>query len=267
MHIIDRKKYFGILVGFGFCLLFLLPQSAAAQIYDAKSIFQLINLERQKYNAGTLSENTLLEQAAVNKANDMAEKNYFTHQSPIGKMPWDFAVEAGYRYSILGENLAIDWPSAAEVVQAWMDSPSHKKNILNSEFSDTGIAVINYNGHFLVVQIFGKANEVQNDIVPITLPAVTLPAVPAEKTTTNLIIKPSSASPIVNEQSQLTVTSIITNKLIPENMAVLGANNTKKSPPDTNTMSQRNLTQYLIATTFFPLALGLFVLNNPAHPR
>lgn len=118
------------------------------------------NLERQKNGLSPLAENPALSSAAKLKAQNMFDENYWAHFSPSGKDPWGFIAGAGYKFSYAGENLARNFYNADDVVKAWMDSPSHKENILNSHYQDIGIAVVDgiLQGQktTLVVQMFGE---------------------------------------------------------------------------------------------------------------
>lgn len=118
------------------------------------------NIQRQASGLSPLTLNSELSQAAANKASDMFAKGYWAHQSPDGKSPWDFIVGSGYRYTIAGENLAKNFSTSDAVVAAWMNSPSHRDNILKSGYRDIGFAVVNgvLNGEetTLVVQMFGS---------------------------------------------------------------------------------------------------------------
>ena len=108
---------------------------------------------------GPLTINPVLQVAAQLKANDMAEKSYFAHTSPEGISPWHWFEEAGYNYLNAGENLAVNFVDSEDVVQAWLDSPSHRANILNGSFREIGIATSEgfYKGQkvVFVVQLFG----------------------------------------------------------------------------------------------------------------
>lgn len=89
----------------------------------------------------------------------MLRNNYFSHTSPIGLDPWHWFEKNNYTYKYAGENLAINYTSAEEEHQAWMESPTHKKNILSPNFSEIGIATAtgNINGKksLITVQEFG----------------------------------------------------------------------------------------------------------------
>lgn len=126
---------------------------------DQKRIIELTNIERQKAGLGPVTENGALDKAADSKAMNMFEENYWAHFAPSGKTPWDFMLGAGYKFTYAGENLAKNFSSADEVVKAWMASPTHRANLLNSKYQDIGIAVkegtLNGQQTILVVQEFG----------------------------------------------------------------------------------------------------------------
>ena len=103
--------------------------------------------------------NDELSQAAVAKAKDMFAKQYWAHTAPDGVDPWSFILSSGYNYLFAGENLARDFGDSKGVVNAWMNSPSHRENLLNPRYQEVGFAAVNgkYNGYetTLVVQMFG----------------------------------------------------------------------------------------------------------------
>jgi len=116
--------------------------------YSSGTLVSMTNSERAKAGLGALSVNSALTSAATAKANDMLAKGYFAHTSPDGRTPWDFITAAGYDYVYAGENLAIGYSSASELMSAWMNSQTHRDNILNSHFREIGVAVVSgqYNG-------------------------------------------------------------------------------------------------------------------------
>ena len=123
-------------------------------------MFELTNAERAKYNIGALSYNQKLQDAAYKKAQNMFNGNYWAHYGPGGETPWDFIISSGYSYEFAGENLAKNFLSSQNVTDAWMNSETHKENILRKDFTEIGFAVVNgvLNGEqtTLVVQMFGK---------------------------------------------------------------------------------------------------------------
>lgn len=131
-------------------------------------IIELTNQERQKNHLSTLKENPVLDQAALNKGMDMIKKNYWSHFAPDGTTPWYFFGQAGYHYIEAGENLARDFYTSDAVVAAWMNSPSHRENILNKDFQEIGVAEVlgqlNGKDTVLVVQLFGTPAVLSADI-------------------------------------------------------------------------------------------------------
>lgn len=116
------------------------------------------NEERQSQNLEDLKENELLVKAAQLKADDMAKRGFFAHVNPDGKQPWYYLDLAGYKYKSAGENLAVNFKDSKQVHKAWMNSPTHKANIIQPKFTEIGIATADgfYQGQEVtfVVQFF-----------------------------------------------------------------------------------------------------------------
>ena len=127
-------------------------------------LIDLTNRSRTDLALNQLVTSSVLEDAAQRKADDMAAGGYFSHNSPDGKTPWYWFGEAGYDFSYAGENLAIHFSDSPEVVEAWMNSPSHRANIVNENFTEIGIAISqgSFEGKqtIFVVQMFGKPRKV-----------------------------------------------------------------------------------------------------------
>ncbi len=125
-----------------------------------EKLAQLTNEQRQKNNLPPLTINPTLSVAAQKKAENMFQENYWSHYSPDGKTPWDFILGAGYKYEYAGENLAKNFLFSNGVVDAWMNSTTHRDNLLKREYTEVGYAIVNgvLNGEqtTLVVQEFGK---------------------------------------------------------------------------------------------------------------
>ena len=125
-----------------FLILFviLLPTVSYADItLNPDLIVKNINAERAKAGLSVLMENNALSSAAHIKAREIATKQALIHSTG---MPWSALSQAGYSYQYAGENLAVNsWPES-QLVKDWMDSASHRRNILNPEFQDVGIGVI-----------------------------------------------------------------------------------------------------------------------------
>ena len=101
----------------------------------------LANEDRNLNNTLPLSVNSLLAEAAKKKAEDMAARGYFSHTGPNGELPWKWLDSVGYKYSYAGENLAINFSDSVDVQKAWLNSPSHKANIVKKEFKEIGIGI------------------------------------------------------------------------------------------------------------------------------
>lgn len=142
---------------------FLMPHRAHASSINLQNIVKLTNYEREKLGLSTLTINNILTSAAQAKAQDMISGDYFEHTGPDGRQPWDWIKNAGYSYIFAGENLAIDFRNAEDVMKAWMKSETHKDNIIDSNYSEIGIGVAqgNYKGRqsIIVVQMFGTPDE------------------------------------------------------------------------------------------------------------
>jgi len=132
---------------------------------DVNQVLTLTNEERAKLGLPPLQINEKLNQAAVAKAQHMFSQQYWAHVAPDGTQPWSFIKNAGYVYKYAGENLARDFDSTGEMMKAWMNSPTHKENIINPNFTQIGLAVVNgtLNGFntTLVVQMFGTPGAVE----------------------------------------------------------------------------------------------------------
>ncbi len=115
-------------------------QNFLAAVVPAE-IIALTNTERANNNVGALQDNALLDQAAQAKADDMAAKGYFAHIGPDGKTPWQWISGAGYQYQYAGENLAVRFIDSADVVNAWMASPSHRANMIKPVYTEIGVGV------------------------------------------------------------------------------------------------------------------------------
>jgi uncharacterized protein YkwD len=122
-------------------------------------VIDLTNNERLDNARPQLSRNIVLDQAATAKAQHMADNEYFAHFAPDGTTPWEFFQSAGYVYAHAGENLAIHFTDSAEVVEAWMLSPAHRKNIVDPKFREIGVGTARgtFDGYdtVYVVQLFG----------------------------------------------------------------------------------------------------------------
>ncbi|WP_458397842.1 CAP domain-containing protein [Anaerotignum sp.] len=110
-----------------------------AETTQAAEILNLVNQERAKAGVPALTLSEKLTSIAYTKAKDMADKNYFSHQSPTYGSPFDMLKQFGVSYSYAGENIAAGQKTAAEVMNNWMNSSGHKANILNKNYTQLGV--------------------------------------------------------------------------------------------------------------------------------
>ena len=139
---------------------YVIPRSDFLAAVIPEVLIDLTNDNRLANGRTQLTYNPVLAHAAQLKANDMAEKGYFSHNSPGGVTPWHWFIQAGYQFSSAGENLAVHYTDSEEVAEAWMNSAGHRANILNNDFTEIGIATARgrYDGYstIFVVQFFGR---------------------------------------------------------------------------------------------------------------
>lgn len=115
------------------------PQLLAQADFMAE-LLQLTNAERQKVGAPPLKMNDKLTQAAQRHAIDMASKNFLSHTGSDGSTIQSRIQDTGYSFQTLGENVAAGQSTPAAVLKSWMNSPGHKRNILNPNYTEIGLA-------------------------------------------------------------------------------------------------------------------------------
>ncbi|RKQ17196.1 LysM peptidoglycan-binding domain-containing protein [Oceanobacillus bengalensis] len=120
------------------------PASFEQQVAD------LVNAERAKVGLGPLKHRADIKNVAEKKAMDLINSNYFAHNSPNYGSPFDMLKTFGIAYRTAGENIAKGQKSPQEVMNAWMNSPGHKANILKAEYDSIGVGY--YQGAW--VQLF-----------------------------------------------------------------------------------------------------------------
>lgn len=201
------------------------------------------NNNRLAGNVSTLKINSLLNEAAQEKANDMAQKSYFSHTSPEGIAPWYWIDKVGYQYIYAGENLAINFSDSKDVVDAWMDSPSHRSNILNGNFTEMGFGVAKgiYQNRetIFIAQMFGQ--PVQEATAAVAAPTTPKP----------VALKPSPTS-TVSAKNIVTSTEQVSAEQQHTFMAVenIGKGEPEVLPIETSNIKLENKRDVSI-TTFF----------------
>lgn len=120
-----------------------------------QQVVELTNKERAKYSLPALAMDKPLMAAAREKSQDMQVNNYFSHTSPTYGSPFDRLKALGISYRSAGENIAKGQTSAAQVVEAWMNSEGHRANILNKDFTHIGVGYVKQ-GHVWTQQFIKK---------------------------------------------------------------------------------------------------------------
>lgn len=241
-----------------FCVMFLVLETAfligASVIVPRSKLFGLImtnalidgtNKSRTNSNLPALNENPLLDVAAQKKANDMVAMGYFAHTSPTGLSPWYWLSEAGYRFEIAGENLAVNFADSKDVTDAWLNSPEHRANILNSGFTEIGMATAqgNFEGRpaIYVVEFFGKPASVQI--------AVAVPAKPAAK-------PPKTLPPTLASASAASSTSTSTQPVI---LSAIAVSDHQTNLVQRTVAAPRRLVNYLYLLSILLFAIALLL--------
>lgn len=130
-------------------------EPALSEDYYIAEVIRLVNIERNAAGLSPLTESTVLDQAASVRCGEIM--TVFSHTRPDGSSCFTALQEAGARYGRAGENIAIGQSSPSQVVQAWMDSPGHRANIMNEGFRYIGVSARPSNngyGGYAWVQVF-----------------------------------------------------------------------------------------------------------------
>ena len=238
------------------------------------------NQDRQDTNGnnyiGNLAISPILEKAAQLKANDMANKGYFAHNSPEGHTPWYFFEIVGYNFSFAGENLAVNFADSVDVNQAWMNSPGHRQNIMNGNFSEIGIAIAQgiYQGKetIFVVELFGRPSEPE-------------PTVLSKPTATTVSKTKTTIAKTVGTTTSIVLSETVSSQILAQNgtnglfIAVEKKSSTSSAVSNTkySTIFQKMLmspkkslnSAYLILLIIIivGLVLTVFVEMKKQHPR
>jgi hypothetical protein len=110
---------------------------------SVSELLRVTNDYRSRHDVSPLTNHNYLNDAAQAKAMDMAENNYWSHNTPSGEEPWLFITNANYLYLNAGENLAYGFATSRETVAGWINSPTHRENMLDSNYTEVGFGFIN----------------------------------------------------------------------------------------------------------------------------
>jgi uncharacterized protein YkwD len=123
-------------------LLFSVRVFAGDNDITAENVTALMNIYRAEAGLGPLHLDNKLTKAAEQRMQEMADGEWWGHQSPDGAAPFVWMTANDYNYTAAAENLAAGFETAGLLVQSWMESPGHRANILNPMLADCGIAVL-----------------------------------------------------------------------------------------------------------------------------
>jgi uncharacterized protein YkwD len=182
--------------------------STGAPGLDPADLMSRINIERTNRFLPPLLHNTKLSAAATIKSQDMIDRDYFAHVNPNGDYVWPVVEAQGYKpYQALGENLAIDFTTPQALVNAWMNSPGHRANIVNEKFEDQGMAAIlgQYENRdsYLVTNIFGTLFKTDPEPTPTPTPTVHSAEQTQDKPATPTAIPPSDSTSNTSPDEQM----------------------------------------------------------------
>lgn len=156
------KKIVYLALAIAISLILFTPAGSQALSITKENVIDLTNKSRLDNGAAVVVEHPNLTQAAQAKAEDMIKRQYWAHYYN-GEKPWDWMKRANYNYIEAGENLAIDFTDAEAMNQAWLDSQSHRRNMLNGKYQHIGVGIASgwFKDHntIIVVQMFGRTSE------------------------------------------------------------------------------------------------------------
>ena len=134
-----------------------IPSAAEFRAFE-QEVVRLVNVERARAGLRPLTENWQVSRVARFKSQDFINNNYFAHNSPVFGTPFDMLRAFGIRFTAAGENIAHGQRTPAAVVNAWLNSPGHRANILNPNFNQIGVGVARDNrGNLFWTQMFIRA--------------------------------------------------------------------------------------------------------------
>lgn len=125
-----------------------IPSVSSTVISFESEVVRLVNAERSKTGLAPLTQDWQLSRVARYKSQDMKDLSYFSHTSPTYGSPFEMMKSFGITYSTAGENIAKGYSTPEDVVKAWMNSPGHRANILNSSYTHIGVGYVAQGGYW-----------------------------------------------------------------------------------------------------------------------
>ena len=132
-----------------------IPTTSGAVTSYEQEVIRLVNEIRVQNGLGRLTYDWELGRVARYKSQDMHDNRYFSHTSPVYGTPFQMIRSFGISYRSAGENIARGQASPQAVVNAWMNSPGHRANILNPSFTRIGVGYV-ADGHYWTQMFIGK---------------------------------------------------------------------------------------------------------------
>ncbi len=226
------------------------------------------NSSRASNGVGSLSLNSQLNAAAQAKANDMAARNYWSHNTPEGNPPWVFDDAQGYAYQKLGENLATGFADEQATINGWLASPTHRDNMLDPVFTEVGFGYANIADYTaagggnmtIIVAHYGKPAGAPAPAPPPVTPPPVAAATPPPASSTPESSTPASGSAEASAANESTQNDTLTPTQQATRDAATPKPATTESPTSGVTLSYR-ATRANVALGSTPLATmstGLF---------
>jgi hypothetical protein len=212
------------------------------------------NQQRVANGLSALRLDSRLNNSAQLKAQNMFSEDYWAHVSPSGIQPWYWFNQTGYNYSYAGENLAKDFDTTSGTITGWMNSPGHRANILNANYTDVGFSVMNgtLQGEqtTLVVAHYGHEAASTSVVAAVVAPRVTpIPARTFVPTSTPVIALTTPATP--SPTSKVTpkpIVAIVTNGDIHEAAPAARSYSLFRPLSLTRTLNWSNLITFVLLT-------------------
>lgn len=231
---------------------FVLPDVLAEQ---QKQIVALTNKARAEKNLPPLVMSNKLEISAQYKADDMSQKQYFAHtNNKKGLSGW--LKDANYSYLMAGENLAVGFSSAEEVVNAWKNSPTHYANLVDTDFTELGVGLSGgvYNGRATVFIAQHLAEPLMPVAIdkPIAKKIIGKKSFAAEVKNNNLTAE-SSSTPVASQ----TVSSSV--------LSARAENAPEDQSPAVNSNAPTPIEKYIQAKNLLPPLTSIFAVSQTIY--
>lgn len=235
-------------------LFFIYPTPAELSSTITKKLIELTNQRRQEKGLDILEVNPLLVEAALTKANDMLTRDYFAHETPEGKRPWQWIDRSQYDYIYAGENLAMGFTSAEMIFSAFMKSPTHQRNILNPKYQEIGVAVLS-----------GELAGQKTDVL-VQFFATQRLALAQQKSPSSATESKTSTSPNIDSSQKITYLEPASKFTVSGAMVVAEETSSKKNLVDLIIHYSNILFIAFLIFVLISLLLNIFIKIKVQHP-